>query len=68
MVRTGEESQNVSKVMLRLSDHYEVETDDQLKKFTSIVEPALLVVMGLIVGVIVMSIILPIFKMSRMAH
>ena len=68
MVKTGEESQNVAKVMLRLSEHYEGETDDDLKKFASIIEPALLVIMGVVVGTIVMSVILPIFKMSRMAH
>jgi type II secretory pathway component PulF len=68
MVKTGEESQNVSKVMLRLSDYYEGETDNQLKKFASIVEPLLLVIMGVVVGGIVTSIILPIFRMSSMAH
>ncbi len=68
MVKTAEETQNVAKVMLRLSDYYEGETDDQLKKFTSMIEPLLLIVMGVVVGGIVLSLILPIFKLSRVAH
>jgi type II secretory pathway component PulF len=68
IVKTGEETQNVAKVMLRLSDYYEGEIDDQLKKFATIIEPALLIVMGVVVGGIVMSLILPIFKLSKMVH
>ncbi len=68
IIRTGEETQNLPKVMLRLSDYYEEEIDDQMKKLSTILEPALLIMMGLVVGVIVISLILPIFKLSRAVH
>jgi type II secretory pathway component PulF len=68
MVRTGEESQKVDRVMLRLSDYYESEIETQIKKFTIIVEPLLLILMGIVVGVIVISLILPIFKLSKVVH
>jgi type II secretory pathway component PulF len=68
IVKTGEETQNIAKVMLRLSDYYENEIDDQMKKFATIIEPVLLIIMGVVVGGIVMSLILPIFKLSKMAH
>ncbi len=68
IIKTGEETQNLPKVMLRLSDYYEGEIDDQLKKLSTIIEPALLIVMGLVVGVIVISLIMPIFKLSRAVH
>lgn len=68
IVKTGEDTQNISKVMLRLSDYYENEIDDQMKKFATIIEPLLLIIMGVVVGVIVMSLILPIFKLSKMVH
>jgi type II secretory pathway component PulF len=68
IVKTGEETQNIAKVMLRLSDFYEGELDDQMRKFATIIEPALLIVMGVVVGGIVMSLILPIFKLSKMVH
>ena len=68
IVKTGEDTQNIPKVMLRLSDYYENEIDDQMKKFATIIEPLLLIIMGVVVGVIVMSLILPIFKLSKMVH
>jgi type II secretory pathway component PulF len=68
IVKTGEETQNIAKVMLRLSDYYENEIDDLMKKFATIIEPLLLIIMGVVVGGIVMSLILPIFKLSKMVH
>ena len=68
IIKTGEETQNLPKVMLRLSDYYEGEIDDQMKNLSTIIEPALLIVMGLVVGVIVISLILPIFKLSKAVH
>jgi type II secretory pathway component PulF len=68
IVKTGEETQNIAKVMLRLSDYYENEIDDQMQKFATIIEPVLLIIMGVVVGGIVMSLILPIFKLSKMVH
>ncbi len=65
MIATGEESGNLPKVMLRLSDYYERELTKQLKSLSKMAEPIMLMVMGLIVGVIVSSLILPIFKLSR---
>jgi type II secretory pathway component PulF len=58
----------VDRVMLRLSDYYESEIEAQIKKFTIIVEPLLLILMGIVVGVIVISLILPIFKLSKVVH
>jgi type II secretory pathway component PulF len=65
MVKVGEESQSVDRVLLRLSDYYEGEIGSDIKKVTTIIEPALLILMGIVVGVIVISLILPIFKLSR---
>lgn len=68
VIKTGEDTQNLSKVMLRLSDYYEIELNDQMKKFTTIVEPLMLIIMGIVVGTIVISLIMPIFKLTRGAH
>lgn len=65
MIATGEESGNLSKVMSRLADHYERELTKRLKSMSKMAEPIMLMVMGVIVGVIVSSLILPIFKLSR---
>jgi len=68
MVRTGEEAQKLSSVMLRLSDYYEGEIKGQVKKLTTVIEPVLLILMGIVVGLIVVSLILPIFKLSKVVH
>lgn len=65
MIATGEESGNLPKVMSRLADFYERELTKKLKAVSSMVELIMIVVMGMIVGVIVSSLILPIFKLSR---
>jgi type II secretory pathway component PulF len=65
MVVTGEEAGNLSAVMLRLAEFYDEEVDRELKAFASTIEPLALVVLGAIVGLIVSSVILPLFKMAH---
>ena len=54
--------------MLRLSDYYDNELEKQFKLLSTIIEPVALLIMGVVVGFIVMSIVLPIFKLSRTVH
>ncbi|PPL16049.1 hypothetical protein UN63_10610, partial [Oceanisphaera arctica] len=68
LLRTGEDTGNLPKVMLRLTEHYERELRKHLNTLTKLAEPLMLLVMGLVVGVLVSSLILPIFKLSRVAH
>ncbi|RMF95722.1 MAG: type II secretion system F family protein [Candidatus Schekmanbacteria bacterium] len=64
MVVVGEESGALGKVMSRMADFYDEETERTIKRITTLIEPTLIVLMGAIVGFIAVSIILPIFKMS----
>ncbi|MBA7707969.1 putative type II secretion system protein F [subsurface metagenome] len=68
MVATGEEAGNLPPVMLRLAKFYDTEVDQELKTLSSIIEPLGLIVMGAVVGLIVSSVILPLFKLSRVMH
>jgi type II secretory pathway component PulF len=68
MIKTGEESGTLAWVMGRVADFYERELENRLALLTKIIEPLLLLVMGLVVGLIVSSLILPIFKLSRAIH
>jgi type II secretory pathway component PulF len=68
MVATGEEVGNLPKVMLRLAEFYDTETDRDLKVFASMIEPIALVMLGAVVGLIVASVILPIFKIANAVH
>lgn len=67
MVSTAEESGSLPQVLLRVSDYYHRELDRLLMRVSKMVEPIMLVVMGALVGLLVSSLILPIFKMSQHA-
>jgi type IV pilus assembly protein PilC len=64
MIRSGEDSGTMSDVLRDVSDYYARELKTVIKTVTSMIEPIMIVVMGVLVGFIAMSIILPIFKMS----
>jgi type II secretory pathway component PulF len=68
MVATGEQSGNLAKVMHRVADFYERELNKRITTFAKAVEPIMLMVMGIVVGLIVAALILPIFKLSRAVH
>lgn len=65
MIATGEETGALGRVMGRVADFYERDLTRQLNRLAKLAEPVMLLVMGVLVGTIVTSIILPIFKMSR---
>lgn len=64
MIATGEQTGNLGKVMSRVADFYEREISKQVTILSKAIEPVMLLVMGVVVGVIVASLILPIFKLS----
>jgi type II secretory pathway component PulF len=68
MIDTGEETGSLGCVMGRVADFYERDLTRQLNALAKMAEPVMLLVMGMLVGTIVTSIILPIFKMSRAVH
>jgi len=65
MVVIGEETGKLPYVMLRLAAFYDTEIEQELKRFAARIEPIALIVMGAVVGVIVSSIILPLFRLSQ---
>jgi type II secretory pathway component PulF len=54
--------------MLRLAQFYDTEIEQELKKLAAMIEPVALIVMGGVVGLIVSSVILPMFKLSQALH
>ena len=68
MVATGEDVGNLPEVMLRLAKFYDDEVDRELKNIASLIEPMALVVMGAMVGVIVSSVVLPLFRLAHALH
>jgi type IV pilus assembly protein PilC len=67
MVKAGEATGNVDGMMNKIADFYDVECDATVSALTSLIEPLLIVVLGIIVGGIVMAMFLPIFQLGAVA-
>ena len=66
MISVGEQSGELEKMLNKIADIYERETESQIMALTSMLEPVMILGMGLVVGFIVISILLPIFEMNQM--
>lgn len=64
MIAIGEQTGKLDEVMVSLSDLYEDETNKKVTTLTSLLEPVLLIIVGLGVGTIVFAIIVPIYQIS----
>lgn len=64
MFRVGEETGKMDKVSFKLADYFESEADHLVKNLTVIIEPLILVLLGVGVAFLVLSIILPIYKLT----
>src|SRR5207237_1443111 len=64
MYRIGEETGKVDRVSFKMADYFESETDNLVKNITVVIEPIVLVVLGIGVAFLVISIILPIYKLT----
>jgi type IV pilus assembly protein PilC len=67
MIASGEDTGRLDFVLDKVSGHYERDVDMSLKTMTSLLEPLMITVMGVVVGGIAMSLLLPIFQLSRAA-
>ncbi|MEI8176267.1 MAG: type II secretion system F family protein [Candidatus Omnitrophota bacterium] len=67
MIAVGEESGQLERNLLKIADSYERETDKMIKILSSLIEPLMILGMGLMVGFIVISILLPVFQISLIA-
>lgn len=67
MVAAGEETGKLDLVLDKTAEFYEKELETTIKTATSLIEPAMIIVMGVVVGTIGLSLLLPIFSLSRPA-
>jgi type IV pilus assembly protein PilC len=63
MVKIGEETGELEKMLGKIADFYEDEVDAAIQSLTSIVEPLMMIIVGCMVGVIVIAMYLPMFRM-----
>jgi type IV pilus assembly protein PilC len=67
MVKAGETTGNVDGMMNKIADFYDTEIDATVAALTSLIEPLLIVFLGVVVGGIVMAMFLPIFQLGAVA-
>ncbi len=64
MIDVGENSGQLDKMLTKIADFYDEEVDSAVQNLTALLEPALMVFLGIIVGFIVVAMYLPIFKIG----
>ncbi|MBF0502631.1 MAG: type II secretion system inner membrane protein GspF [Candidatus Riflebacteria bacterium] len=67
MIAVGEETGELDKMLSKIADFYDTEVDNAVKGLTSIIEPIVIVFMGLIIGGIVLAVFMPMLKLVNAA-
>ena len=65
MTAIGEESGALDSMLSKVADFYEAEVDDAVDAMSSLMEPVIMVVLGVLIGGLVIAMYLPIFKMGQ---
>lgn len=65
MISVGEETGKVDEVLLRLSSYFETESEQGVAALTAAIEPLIMIVLGIGVGFLVISIIMPIYNLTN---
>jgi MSHA biogenesis protein MshG len=68
MIMVGEETGNISDMLIEVADFYQSEVDAELKNIASVIEPILIVVIGMMVLVLALGIFLPMWNLSGAMH
>ncbi len=68
MIAIGEQSGNLETMLYRIADAYEKEVESSVSIMTSVLEPLMILGMGIVVGFIVLSVLLPIFEMNQLVR
>jgi len=65
LVGNGEEAGSIDTMLGKVADWYEEEVDNAVDALTSLLEPAIMAFLGVVIGGIVIGMYLPIFKMGQ---
>ena len=68
MIQVGEQSGELEAMLNKIADVFENEVETSVMSMTSLLEPVMILIMGIIVGFIVLSICLPIFEMNQLVR
>ncbi|HSX32931.1 MAG TPA: type II secretion system F family protein [Candidatus Saccharimonadales bacterium] len=65
MLSIGEQSGSMEQMLAKTADYYEKEVDDQIKAISTIIEPVLMVILGVVAFIIVAAVLLPIYGLAN---
>lgn len=65
MAKVGEESGHLDETMMRISRYFEIQSEEAIKAMTTLIEPVILLILGVGVGFIIMSVITPIYNITN---
>jgi general secretion pathway protein F len=68
MISVGEQSGNMEAMLFKIAQSYETEVEANVLLLTSLLEPAMILAMGVVVGFVVISVLLPIFEMNQLVR
>jgi general secretion pathway protein F len=66
MIAVGEQSGNLEGMLFKIAETYESEVETRITTLTSLLEPVLILALGVVVGFVVLAVLLPIFEMSHL--
>ncbi len=64
MIEVGESTGSLTEMLNSLADFYDEEIDTEVGRFVTLIEPALLVFMGIVIATIVLALYMPLFQLS----
>jgi len=64
MLKIGEQSGQIEQMMGKISEYYEKEVDQQIKTISTIIEPVMMVLLGVVAFILVAAILLPIYGLA----
>ena len=67
MIAVGEETGDVDAILSRVANSYDIEVQNTVRQLVSLLEPIIILVMGVVVGSVIISMLLPIFDLNLMA-
>ncbi len=65
MILVGEQTGRLDSILERLAMYYETELDDKIKGLSSLIEPVIIVILGIAVAFLVMAVLLPIYNITQ---
>jgi len=63
MIAVGEQTGALDEMLTKIADFYDDEVDAAVEQLTSVIEPAMIVIMGVVVGGMLVAMYLPMFKL-----